>query len=83
MGRLHGATTLPSLIFACNTNGHEPATNVPENGIELLQNHWTSQPEGLGKEKKKKNCNHKLHIFHLIKEGSTEFKQWKCYTHST
>ena len=56
MGRLHGATTLPSLIFACNTNGHEPATNVPENGIELLQNHWTSQPEGLGKEKKKKTA---------------------------
>jgi hypothetical protein len=32
------------LIFACNTNGHVPATNVLENGIALLKNHLPSLP---------------------------------------
>lgn len=39
LNAIDGSTVLPSLIFACNTNGHVPATNVLENGIELLKNH--------------------------------------------
>jgi hypothetical protein len=44
LNAIDGSTVLPSLIFACNTNGHVPATNVLENGIELLKNHWPSLP---------------------------------------
>lgn len=37
-------TVLPSLLFACSTSGHGPAITVPENEIEQLQSHLTSQP---------------------------------------
>jgi hypothetical protein len=37
-------TVLPSLLFACSSSGHVPAITVPENKIEQLQSHLTSQP---------------------------------------
>jgi len=37
-------TVLPSLLFAYSTSGHVPAITVPENEIEQLQSHLTSQP---------------------------------------